>query len=103
MKIDVKNSDKIKTKAEEVQDIINKMPRKTPRLIAIIVISLGSLLLYFGFLIKYPESVSGVKSSTANGKERSLYRFSPKTNGSVARTKAGKRRINSCLVIGKNI
>ena len=52
-------------KTEEVQDIIDRMPRKTPRLVAVIVISLASLLLLFGWIIKYPESVSGVATVSA--------------------------------------
>ncbi|TKG94397.1 HlyD family efflux transporter periplasmic adaptor subunit [Puteibacter caeruleilacunae] len=55
-----------RSKTEEVQDIIDKMPRRTPRLVAIIVITLGSLLVFFGFLIRYPESVSGVVTIRAH-------------------------------------
>lgn len=49
----------VRQKTEEVRDIIERMPRRTPRLVAFIVILLASLLLFFGWLIKYPESVSG--------------------------------------------
>ena len=44
-------------KTEEVQDIIDRMPRKTPRVVMLIVISLASLFLFFGWIVKYPESV----------------------------------------------
>ena len=41
------------------------MPSKTPRIVASIVISLASLLLFFGWAISYPESVTGVVTITA--------------------------------------
>jgi len=52
-------SNEVARKTEEVRDIIDRMPRRTPRLVALVVISLAFLLLFFGYLIKYPESVSG--------------------------------------------
>ncbi len=55
----------ISKKTEEVQDIIDRMPSKTPRIVASIVISLASLLLFFGWAISYPESVTGVVTITA--------------------------------------
>ena len=47
-------------KTEEVQDIIDRMPQKTPRIVAGIIIALATILLFLGFLIKYPESISGI-------------------------------------------
>lgn len=49
----------VREKTEEVRDIIDRMPRRTPRIVTLIVASLASLLLFFGWIIKYPETVSG--------------------------------------------
>ena len=51
-------SDVVK-KTEEVQDIIDRMPRKTPRIVALLVIILASFLFLAGWVINYPESVTG--------------------------------------------
>jgi hypothetical protein len=46
-------------RTEEVTDIIEKMPTRFGTTISVIVISLVSLLLLFGWLIKYPEILTG--------------------------------------------
>lgn len=52
-------------KTEEVQDIIDRMPRKTPRIVAMLVIILASFLFLSGWLINYPESVTGTVTISA--------------------------------------
>ena len=59
------NDDMINKSSEEVQDIIDRMPSKTGRTVTVIVIVLAALLLFFGWLIEYPEKVSGPVSITA--------------------------------------
>jgi len=49
----------IVSRTEEVRDIIEKIPDRTGRIVAIIVVSLCGLLLFFGWKIEYPEKVSG--------------------------------------------
>lgn len=46
-------------RTEEVRDIIDRMPHRTGRIVAIAVTVFASLLIVSGFYIKYPESVSG--------------------------------------------
>ncbi len=46
-------------RTEEVRDIIDRMPYRTGRMVAILVTGLCALLLFFGWLIEYPETVSG--------------------------------------------
>lgn len=53
------------SRTEEVSDIIDRMPHRTGRIVAIIVVTLAGLLLFFGWLIEYPEKVSGPVSITA--------------------------------------
>ena len=52
-------------RTEEVQDIIERIPHRTGRVVAIIVVILAGLLLFFGWLIEYPEKVTGPVSITA--------------------------------------
>jgi hypothetical protein len=58
---DIKNSS-----TEEIRDIIDRMPIKTGRFVALIVVSMAALFLFFGWLIEYPEKVSGMVSITAS-------------------------------------
>jgi hypothetical protein len=59
-------SDKIKvSRTEELKDIIDRMPYRTGRIVAVIVVILTALLLFFGWLIEYPEKVTGPVSITA--------------------------------------
>jgi len=51
--------------SEEVQDIIDRMPGKTGILVAVILIVMAGFLLFFGWLIEYPEKVTGPVSITA--------------------------------------
>ena len=52
-------------RTEEVQDIIERIPHRTGRVVAIIVVIMAGLLLFFGWLIEYPEKVTGPVSITA--------------------------------------
>ena len=46
-------------RSEEVQDIVDRMPVKGPRFVLYIVAGLATMLLVFGYFIKYPEVVTG--------------------------------------------
>lgn len=48
-----------KERTEEVQDIIERMPTKFGLWISVIVLSLFTLLIFFGWLIRYPDIVRG--------------------------------------------
>ncbi|MDP2061205.1 MAG: hypothetical protein Q8J97_15790 [Flavobacteriaceae bacterium] len=52
-------------RTEEVRDIIDRMPYRTGRIVAILVVGLLALMLFFGWLIEYPETVSGPVTVTA--------------------------------------
>jgi len=52
-------------RTEEVRDIIDRMPYRTGRMVAILVTGLCALLLFFGWLIEYPETVSGPVTITS--------------------------------------
>jgi hypothetical protein len=52
-------------RTEEVRDIIDRMPHRTGKVVAFVVAILAGFLLFFGFIIKYPESVSGVVTMSA--------------------------------------
>ncbi len=47
------------TRSEEVQDIIDRMPTKFGRIIALIVLGVFILLMVFGWSIRYPDIISG--------------------------------------------
>jgi hypothetical protein len=51
---------------EEVRDIIERLPVKAGRIATIIVVSLTGLLLFFGWMIEYPEKVTGPVFITAS-------------------------------------
>lgn len=53
------------SRTEEVSDIIDRIPGRNGRIIAGIVAGLAALLLFFGWLIEYPEKVTGPVSITA--------------------------------------
>ena len=59
------SQDNNRKSSEEVQDIIDRMPGKTGRIVAVIIIFIAGLLMFFGWLIEYPEKVSGPVSITA--------------------------------------
>ncbi len=59
---DLKN---IAQRTEEVRDIIDRMPHRTGKTVAMVVAGLCVLLVLFGWLIEYPETVSGAISITA--------------------------------------
>jgi len=50
---------------EEVQDIIDRMPGRTGILVVVILTVMSGFLLFFGWLIEYPEKVTGPVSITA--------------------------------------
>ena len=52
-------------RTEEVRDIIDRMPHRTGRIVAILVTGLCALLFFFGWLIEYPEKVSGPVTITS--------------------------------------
>ena len=52
-------------RTEEVRDIIDRMPYRTGQVVAILVTGLCALLLFFGWLIEYPETVSGPVTITS--------------------------------------
>ena len=55
----------ITQRTEEVKDIIDRMPHGIGKMVAIIVACLAALLLFFGWMIDYPEKVTGPISITA--------------------------------------
>ncbi|MCL4481040.1 MAG: HlyD family secretion protein [Bacteroidetes bacterium] len=55
----------ITQRTDEVKDIIDRMPHGIGKMVAIIVASLAALLLFFGWMIDYPEKVTGSISITA--------------------------------------
>ncbi|MBA4408234.1 MAG: HlyD family efflux transporter periplasmic adaptor subunit [Bacteroidota bacterium] len=59
------NLEQTAQRTEEVRDIIDRMPYRTGRIVAILVTGLCVLLLFFGWLIEYPETVSGPVTITA--------------------------------------
>jgi hypothetical protein len=52
-------------RTEEVRDIIDRMPHRTGKIVAILVIVLCAILLFFGWVIEYPEKVTGPVTITA--------------------------------------
>ncbi len=52
-------------RTEEVKDIMERMPRGIGKMVAIVVTCLATLLLFFGWMIDYPEKVTGTISITA--------------------------------------
>jgi len=61
------NQKKITTKrTEEIQDIIERMPQNSGRIVLWIIIGLTVLLLLFGWIIKYPEVSVGSITISAN-------------------------------------
>ena len=59
------NNSNMVSRTEEIGDIIDRMPHRTGRIVAVIVVTLAGMLLFFGWLIEYPEKVSGPVSVTA--------------------------------------
>lgn len=53
------------SRTEEVSDIINRVPQRSAKIVVIYLTSFIILLLFLGFIIKYPESVSGVVTINA--------------------------------------
>jgi len=74
-----KNQKEINIKrTEEIQDIIERMPQNSGRIVLWIIIGLTILLLIFGWLIKYPELAKGQITITA---ELSPVKLVSKTSG----------------------
>ncbi len=55
----------IVSRTEEVRDIIDRMPHRTGKIVALCVAGFTVLLLFFGWIIDYPEKVSGPVSIVA--------------------------------------
>lgn len=55
----------IAQRTEEVHDIIDRMPYRTGKIVAYVICAFCALLLFFGWMIEYPETVSGPVSITA--------------------------------------
>jgi hypothetical protein len=56
---------RIKENSDEVRDIIDRMPSRTGRIIALVLFLLSGLLIFLGLRIEYPEKVSGPVTITA--------------------------------------
>ena len=59
------NTKKTPQRTEEVHDIIDRMPHRTGKIVTFGVAFFAGLLILFGFIIKYPESVTGVATLSA--------------------------------------
>jgi len=55
----------ITQRTEEIRDIIDRMPHRTGKIVVCVVCALCVLLLFSGWIIEYPETVSGPVSITA--------------------------------------
>lgn len=60
-----KNETELK-RSEEINDIVDKMPVKGVKWVLIVVISLASVMIVFGYIVKYPEIVSGTITLTTS-------------------------------------
>ena len=58
--------DTIEKKSEEVQDIIDRMPTRWSAWVALIIFVLMAVVIILSFIIKYPDTVSGQISISAN-------------------------------------
>ena len=67
-----------KVKTEEVQDIIDRMPKRTGLMISVGIAVFTGILFFLASLIKYPESVSGQATISA---EQSPVRLTCPTSG----------------------
>jgi multidrug resistance efflux pump len=62
-----KNENPVSKRSEEITDIVDRMPMAFGRWVAIAVVVFASLLILFGWVIKYPDVVTGqIKISSAN-------------------------------------
>lgn len=59
MKAMKEKNKKLSSRSEEIADIIDRMPITFGRWVAIAVIAFTTLLLLFGWIIKYPDIVTG--------------------------------------------
>lgn len=60
-----KKEEKIELKrTEEVQEIVDRMPVRGARWVVLIVVGLAAAMLLFGFVIRYPEVVTGTMTVT---------------------------------------
>lgn len=65
-------------RTEEVRDIIDRMPHRTGKIVTVCVAVFAGLLVLFGYIIKYPESVTGVATIQA---QQSPVRLTSPTTG----------------------
>lgn len=84
-------------KTEEVTDIIERMPRDTPRLVLWIVIWLALIMLVFGWIIKYPESISGTVTIRA---QQAPARLTSPATGRIQILHANNTIVNQGEIIG---
>jgi multidrug resistance efflux pump len=62
-----RNEKNVSKRSEEINDIVDRMPMDFGRWVAIAVIVFAGLLMLFGWIIKYPDTVTGqIKISSAN-------------------------------------
>lgn len=62
-----KNDERIDRRSEEIVDIVDRMPMTFGRWVALLVVIFSALLALFGWIIKYPETVTGqIRISSGN-------------------------------------
>jgi hypothetical protein len=61
-----KNKEKKSKRSEEVADIIDRMPTQFGKWVSIAVLIFAFLLLFFGWIIKYPDVITGAIEITSN-------------------------------------
>ncbi len=79
-----------KERSEPIQDIIEKMPNRFATVTTIIIVSLFAVLILFGWIIKYPDTVTGeitinakfspVKLVANTAGRITIFNFKPKDN-----------------------
>ena len=74
------NKGTITNRTEEIQDIIERMPRNTGRAIVWFIVGLSVTMLFFGWLIKYPAVAKGPITITA---KLSPVKLVSKTSGKI--------------------
>lgn len=95
--MEMENKDTVARSSEEIQDIIDRMPSKTGRIVVIIVIILAGLLLLFGFMIEYPEKVTGPVTITAR---QAPIRLVANSSGKLKLLRSNSDTIRESEIIG---
>jgi hypothetical protein len=94
--MDPENDMKKISRTEEIRDIIDRMPFKTGRIVAAIVVTLAFFILLFGWLIEYPEKVTGPVSITAS---KAPVRIVANTSGKLRLLKTNSDYLNENEII----